>query len=315
MGSGGYKPFWRKILPWFLVVLFVCFFVGGPEYHSPRLFKAIWNLGHILFFALLPILFFNYRKWLSDRFSIQGLIVLGTCLVLGVLIELFQYDFQRTPDAGDVCRDVIGGLVGVFFLLGSRKSLRAKILTVFQIITVGLVGLQVYPVFTALADEYLSTRQFPVLSGFETPWEIARWDGGAAIAVDCSVHREGKCSLRVQLGTERYSGISLVYFPHNWEGAKGFRFCVFNPLKEVISLTCRIHDQQHENGLQLFTDRFNRRYELPSGWNTVEIDARDILNAPKERQMDMGHIAGVGIFATKLPQPQVVYFDDVKLEF
>jgi VanZ family protein len=315
MGAGVDKSIGRKILPWFLVVLFVFFFFGGPEYHSSRYFKEFWNLGHILFFALLPIPLFNYRKWLSGRFLIQSLIVLGICLVLGVLIELLQSGFQRTPDAEDVVRDMIGGLVGILFFLGSRNSLRAKVLAALQLVAIGLVGLQVYPVLTALADEYLANRQFPVLSGFETPWEISRWDGGAVFAVDCSVHREGKCSLRVQLGTEQYSGISLFYFQQNWEGARSFRFSVFNPSRQTLELTCRIHDLQHENGEQLFADRFNRRYEFPSGWTTIDIDVQDIRNAPKGRQMDMRQIAGVGIFAVSLPQPRVVYVDDVRVVF
>ena len=315
MGSRGFHSNWRKIFPWFLVVLFVFFFVGGPDYHSARHLKAFWNLGHILFFALLAYLLFSYRKWLEGRFAAQSLIILGICLALGILIELFQYDFHRTPDAGDVFRDMIGGLVGMFFFMGSRKALRAKALATCQIITIGLVGLQVYPVLTALADEYLALKQFPVLSSFETPWEIARWKGSAARAIDSSVHLDGKCSLRVLLGTERYSGVGLEYFPRDWKGARSFRFSVFNPSQQMLSLTCRIHDLQHENGEQSFADRFNRQYEAPAGWTTIDIDVQDIRNAPKGRQMDMRHIAGVGIFAVNLPQPRVVYIDYVGLVF
>ena len=315
MPSSNSCSIWRKILPWFLVVLFAFFFVGGPDYHSSRHFKAFWNLGHILFFALVPYLLFSYRKWLAGRFSAQSLIVLGICLVLGILIELFQYDFQRTPDIGDVCRDVIGGLVGVFFFLDSRKFLRANLLTACQIIVVGLVGLQVYPLLVALGDEYLASRQFPVLSGFETPWEISRWAGDAAFSIDGSVYHTGKCSLRVQLGTEHYSGIALEYFPRNWKGAKSFRFSVFNPSQQVLSLICRIHDRQHEKGLQSYSDRFNRRYELRWGWTTIDINVKDVRNAPKGRQMDMQHISVVGLFAVNLPQPRVIYIDDVRLVY
>lgn len=316
MRSGAnYYPTCRKTLPWFLIALFVLFFVGGPDHNSTRHFKAFWNLGHILFFSLLPYQLFSCRKWLAGRFSAQSLITLGLCLILGILIELFQYDFRRTPDAGDVFRDVIGGLVGIFFFLGSRKSFRANVLTACQIITVGLVGLQVYPVLAALADEYLAREQFPVLAGFETPWEMARWHGSAEYAIDSSVHLKGKCSLRVRLGTEQYSGISLNYFPENWEGAKKVRISVFNPSKQGLALTFRIHDRQHENHRWRYVDRFNRRYELPAGWTTIEIDTQEIRNAPKGRQMDMGHISSVGIFAMNLPHPRMCYIDDVRLVY
>jgi hypothetical protein len=223
--------------------------------------------------------------------------------------------FDRTPDVGDVVRDVIGGLVGIFFLLGSRKALRAKVLTAFQIITIGLVGLQVYPVLAALSDEFLAREQFPVLSSFETPWEIARWQGSASFAIDSGVHLDGKCSLRVQLSTDRYSGVHLKYFPENWKGAKSFRFSVYNPLDQELSLTCRINDKKHEAGKRRYSDRFNRLYKLPSGWTTIDIDVQDIRCAPKGRRMDMGHIAGLGIFAMDLPQSRVIYIDDVRLVY
>ena len=160
----------------------------------------------------------------------------------------------------------------------------------------------------------MALKQFPVLSGFETPWEIARWQGNAAHSIDDSIHLEGSSSMRVLLGTERYSGVGLEYFQKNWKGAKGFRFSVFNPSKHGLSLTCKIYDQQHEKRRRRrYTDRFNQQYEFPPGWTTVEIDARDIRNSPKGRQMDMEHIAGVGIFAMRLAHPQEIYVDDVCL--
>ncbi|MCP3896101.1 MAG: hypothetical protein GY706_15955, partial [Bacteroides sp.] len=167
-------------------------------------------------------------------------------------------------------------MVGIFFLLPSRKIVQRKLLGVFQVITVCLVGLQVYPFITALSDEYFAREQFPILSGFETPWEIQRWSGGADYAIADSVHLDGKYSMRVLLNTDLYSGVSLKYFPENWEGAKSFRFSVYNPSEEVLFITCRINDQRHNEGKQLYEDRFNRRYSLPMGWSTIEIDIEDL---------------------------------------
>jgi len=38
------------------------FFYGGPGYHSARSFQAAWNLGHILYFALVT-------GWISCGFQ------------------------------------------------------------------------------------------------------------------------------------------------------------------------------------------------------------------------------------------------------
>ena len=154
-----------------------------------------------------------------------------------------------------------------------------------------------------------------MLSGFETPWEIDRWQGSAEYAIDKDVHIEGHHSLRVLLGTGRYSGIGLKYFPENWEGARSFRFSVYNPTNEVLALTCRINDRRHEQDRHRYEDRFNRLYELHKGWTTIDIDTQDIRNAPKGRQMDMQHIQGVGIFTMDLPQARVMYIDAVRLVY
>ena len=52
----------QLILILFLIGLFALFFVGGPGYYAPPYVKAVWNLGHILFFALAPVLFILFRK-------------------------------------------------------------------------------------------------------------------------------------------------------------------------------------------------------------------------------------------------------------
>jgi VanZ family protein len=305
----------RKCLPFLLVVLFALFFFGGPNSHSQRHFVAFWNLGHILFFALLSYQLFSRDKRLAGRFWAQALATLGICLVVGALVELFQYDFHRTPDAADVLKDVIGGLFGIFFLLGSRKALRARALTVFQIITIGLVGLQVYPVLTALSDEFFAREQFPVLASFETPWEVARWRGSAAFAVDRSIHLDGKHSLRVQLSTGRYSGITLNYFPGNWQGAKGVRLSVYNPTDQVLPLTFWIQDQAHDNGRFRYTDRYSHPYNFPKGWTTIFVDVQHLCSDLNARPMDTRRIEVLGLFAKALPKPRVMYVDDVELVF
>lgn len=307
---------WRSLVPYALIFLFVLFFIGGPDYYSSRHFKAVWNLGHILFFALLPYETFRHLlKKRADGFTVQSMITIGACIVLGAAVELVQFGFQRTPDMGDMFRDIIGGLVGIFFLLPSRKRVQKRLLRAFQAITVCLVGLQVYPVVIAFCDEYLAREQFPVLSSFETPWEIQRWRGDADFAMDDSVQLEGKHSMRVLLGTDLYSGVSLFYFRENWEGATGFRFSVYNPSEESLAITCRINDQAHNEGRRVYEDRFNHRYSLPKGWSTIAIGIEDIREAPKGRQMDLRHIKGVGFFATQLPRVRVIYIDDVRLVF
>ena len=304
----------RRILPILLGIMFVLFFVGGPDYHSPRHFKTVWNLGHILFFSLLPYYVFTQLKWLQGRFGRQRLMTMAVAIVIGILIEFVQHNFHRTPDAGDVFRDIIGGMVALFFLLPGRKHIRKKLLRLFQVATFCLVAVQAYPVIVAVSDELVAWDQFPVLSDFETPWEIQRWHGNADISIDNSINLNGMHSLKVQLKTTRYSGVYLFYFPRNWAKAKSFQFSICNPSDRVIRMTCRINDGEHDRRSNRYEDRFNRQFRFSKGWTTITIPISDIENAPKGRKMDLKDITGVGFFVSKLTQPRVVYIDDVKLE-
>ncbi len=170
------------------------------------------------------------------------------------------------------------------------------------------------PLAEALCDEGIARGQFPLLADFETPFEKDRWEGNARASVDRSVSRHGNASLRVEMDTSLYSGIALVYFPRNWNAYHFLLLEVFNPSSEAISITCRIHDRQHEEGVQTYKDRFNEGFLLQQGWNELRIDLGKVARAPFGRVMDLGEIRAVGLFATKLSAPRTVFVDYVRLE-
>lgn len=295
-----------------LLTLFFLFFIGGPDYLSQRSYKSFWNLGHILFFSLLPLLF-TFSRRISNNDRLQCLLALAIPVILGIIIELLQYGLQRIPDPGDLFRNLIGGLAGIFFLLPARKAISENMRRIGQIGVIVLVGFQVYPVIISFADEYMARKQFPDLSSFETPYEINRWSGDADFTVDSDIKKTGKAALRVHFTTDQYSGVGLRYFPNNWEGFRYFQFSVFNPSFENISLTCRIHDKKHTEQDQRYEDRFNRTFSIPRGWHTIAVSLKDIEQAPKGRLMNMREIRNVHFFTIRLPNRRVVYFDDLKL--
>lgn len=259
-----------------LVAMGVLFFWGGPDYFDARSFRLGWNLGHIVFFALLPwhLVRFVFPEmvrrgmvsggWgrLGSSFGWQAGFVFGLAVFLGGAVEIVQLGTHRYPDLADLYRDMIGAMVAFFFLLPARKVIALKLLRCMQGVVVGLVLLQVYPVAVALSDELRAARQFPVLSNFESMVEIGRWEGGAEFSIDDFEAWEGRRSLRVSLETELYSGVALHYFPGDWEGYGFFQFRVLNPDAEEIRLTCRIHDRAHVKGEQRYSDRFNRSFVI-----------------------------------------------------
>ena len=294
--------------------LFILFFISGPDYHSSRSFKYLWNLGHILFYALLPLLIFRTSKALTS-YPKQVFYILILTLVLGTFIEILQTGLDgRIPDIGDILRNIIGALVGLVFFLPSRKKFPKQWLFVLQLLVILLVSLQVVPIVNAFWDEKQAQKQFPLLSGFETPFEIYRWTGGATFAVQSEFKKSGNAAMKVVMNTDAYSGVALKYFPGNWEGYRFFQFSVFNPDIDELKITCRIHDRRHTQGQQKYKDRFNRSFSILQGWHTITIPLNQVKQAPENREMDMQRIQGMGIFVVRLPHPRTIYIDDIGLK-
>ncbi|MDX2491575.1 VanZ family protein [Desulfosarcina sp.] len=304
-----------KFFPALIIILAamsILFFIGGPSYHSPRSLKAFWNLGHLLYFAFLPLLLFSFSPGNQIKPVFQVSIIFVITLGLGALVEFFQYGFNRTPDMGDIFRNMIGACIAIAFLLPIRKSVPKTPMLIFKTTLIILVVSQFYPIVIALVDEHQARRNFPVLSDFQTPFQNHRWTGDADIKIE-NIGSQGNRAMRVDLTTQIYSGVALKYFPANWLQYQWFQFRIYNPSADAIKITCRIHDKKHTQDVQRYQDRFNTTRSLSQGWNTVTISLEEIRRAPDNRQMDLSQIYGIGFFASRLPHPRKIYIDDVKL--
>ena len=309
---------------WFISILLligsILLFVSGPDYYSSRSLKHFWSMGHVLYFALLTILL---TQWIFvSRMALiwQWITILIITFILGVSIELLQYGTTRTPDTGDVIRDMVGSLlVLVFGPLGQklqpinrRRSLQSSVIV--------LVLVLLWPLVRSLIDKAISRYQFPLLSGFETPFEIDRWEGGDRLSVEsiASISKgsalNGKL-LKLSLTTDKYSGVKLRYFDGNWASARTLKISLYNSDTDPLQITCRIHDLQHAEGYREHDDRYNRRFLLMQGWNQIEIDLDEVAESPSGRNMDMSHIRGLGFFVVSLPVPRILYLDEVRLTY
>lgn len=304
-----------KVLTLICGICLVLLFVGGPGYYSPRSYQQAWDLGHILFFAILTYLLVNQWQRLSkEPFNRQGIGIFIIALFLGVAIELLQSLIDgRTPSYGDIIRNFIGCLVALAFFIPSRKKVPRTRLRILQFSVVLIAVLQIFPVAKSLIDEAIAREQFPVLSDFETPFEIDRWSSRSRVSINHEIAKHGKSSLKVRLTTAQYSGIALRYFPHDWRGFDSLQFNVYNASSTPLEIVCRVHDSFHYAKGGRYDDRFNKRFTVTQGWNDIKISLEDIAKAPKSREMDLSSIQGFGIRVLRLPQPEVVYIDNVRL--
>jgi hypothetical protein len=304
----------RWILWTLAAILAVLLFLGGPGHHSPRSISAAWDLGHILGFSVWSFLLLAWKPVGEASSARQWGIVILFCLVAGGVTEGIQFLLGGDASPEDLLRDVVGGVTTLSWFPPSGKALSRGRKQMVRGLSVLFLLVASLPLAVAITDEGIARVQFPLLADFETPFERSRWEGSASASVDRSVSRHGNASLRVEMGTTLYSGIFLVYFPRSWNAYQFLLLEVFNPSSEGISVTCRIHDRQHEGGGQAYEDRFNQGFLLRQGWNELRIDLGKVARAPFGRMMDLGEIRAVGLFTTKLSAPRTVFVDYVRLE-
>ncbi len=308
MGSG--KP-GRIFLSAIALLCLVLLFVGGPGPHSTRTFYSGWGLGHLFSFALWGYLFLRWRKVLSAwRLMVEFLLL---ALLVGGATELLQAEFGREASWLDLGNDILGALLSAVFAPALKEQLSAKSLFFVRVLVLLPVVWVVIPFAKVAVDDLVARQQFPLLSGFETPLEVGRWGGACQRRVDSAQVYSGKSALRVDLDTRRYAGIALKYFPADWSGYRWLRLHVFNPRQEPFQFYFRIHDQQHKDSGNRYSDRFNTSFEVASGWTQLDIDLEQVAAAPKGRRLDLSRVAGMNLFVDKLDQPFSFYLDEILL--
>jgi len=289
----------------------VLLFVGGPGPDSLRSVRHAWVSGHLVCFALWGYLYLSWRGNLPIRRLLVEVVLLS--FLVGGMTEILQSLVGREPSWRDVFNDVLGGLLAVLFFAPGRFQLVPSLRKATQFLMLLVVAWSLAPFSRALADDIISRHQFPLLSGFETPFEQTRWGGKSRRYIDEAIVYRGQQSLRVELVAGWYPGVFLNFFPADWRGYAALQMHVHHPLAEPLELHLRIHDQHHRVADNLHSDRFNSPVVLTQGWNRIRVMLADVASAPREREMDLRRVAGVGLFAVSLEEPQVIVIDEVRL--
>lgn len=287
------------------------FFIGGPNDYSPRSFEAVWNLGHVFFFFVFTVLLLK-RGNPEARFATDCIAAVIGATVIGVIVEWVQKGLGRSADLNDLIKNTVGVMVALFFILPSRKTLKKGVLFTFQIITLIALGFQTIPVVIAWTDEIIASRQFPILSSFETPFERQRWEGKNR-RIDKQIYVAGRASMRVRFEVDSTAGVKLRHFPRDWSSYKYLQFSVFNPTENQISIVCRIKDRKYGTSNPDVDDGFNQQYILNHGWNTITVKLDSIVTSPEGRHMELYRVFGIRFYSIDSSNSVTIYIDEVKL--
>ena len=115
-----FKNFWPAIL-WSIVIFILCSTPGKsfPSTDWMRWFNFDKWVHAFLYFVLLCLCYFGYRKYANKEWGTMFLVSLIFCVCYGVGIELFQAFFlpDRSGDAPDAVANSMGS---VFAILSIR---------------------------------------------------------------------------------------------------------------------------------------------------------------------------------------------------
>lgn len=289
------------------VVLIAClpfYFMEGRFGEDQELEQALWNLSHIIYFALVIV---ALRHHLDMRNWPHWLTISLAVFLVSIIGDYIQYEVGQERGWENIERNLIGAWLGIFWLNKGGPQV-----WVGRLIATGLLIQQVSVIGFAAYTEYTLATQMPLLSSLEEMYEEQWWEGPTEPSQKYVSH--GDYSLKLTLAPSGYSGASLTTLQNNWTGYDTLIFDVYNPQLTPIKLTLRISDRQHEIRTGAFSDRFHQPFVAEHGWNQVEVQLNRVKQGPAEREMDMSELAQLEIFSTGgLKNERVVYLDNFRL--
>ncbi len=295
-----------------VIVAFLLFYDFGKS-HS-RIFDMVINFGHLPLFgmiALITLWIIGNGKWPYKEISYVKAWAITS--FLGALTECIQaFIPYRHFRIVDILTDALGSALFLTLTYTVQKVENKKGAILLLKVLLVLMIIRAYPIFEATLDTWNMEKDFPLLSSFESPFEMTRWTNGESRIIRTTAHATNReHSLKVNLLPGIYPGIVLNYLINDWRGYNRLTFDAFVEGSSSLDITVRINDLKHN---EEYTDRYNEGFQLQPGDNHISINLDEVKKPPHGRTMDMADITNICIFAYNLKTPRTVYFDNFRLE-
>ncbi len=288
------------------------------------LVNAISNYGHVPLFGSFAALIFLALKEIgrprkaAARYFVAGAVAAG----FGLLSEAAQIPGHRDASALDFLRDSAGTIAFLAFLTTLDKHIEwywrgraaLKRYTV-RFAAVALAALPALPILLAIGGAIDQKRRFPLITGFETVFQMQGVSATGAvlqrISPPPSFGAGTRAALVTYLPVPGYPRFDIAEPHADWTGYERFCFDVYSELAEPFRLSMRIHDAGHTND---YRDRFTGRFMVNPGATVVCFDLDSVRNAPAGRRMDLSAIEHVSIFTASPAGTLHAAFDNMRLE-
>ncbi len=282
------------------VLVFIGLFSTNFVQGETRLWKEIWNLGHLFGFFIIWLFMLNrYPAFYPDSFKRVGLVIL-VMLAASIVIEVIQHFIGRSASIWDIGLNLAGTLIALSVVIYGHKTFQGRsygIVIMFILIS----SVFTWPTAKIFIDEVYVARQFPVLSDFTTPFELSRWRKKSA---EITLVKENNLMVLdiVLLPESKYASVALSSFGKSWGKYSNLVIELHNTMAFDIPLELRLHDNQHKDNGNQFSDRYNKSIILTPGHSRIIVPLIDLYHSPKNRKMDINNIESMMLFVVDLEQ-------------
>ena len=331
-----------------LLVALLLYLGFGDVPERTRFWYALFDAGHAPLFGVIALVvrrLVSRADRSSGRVRVTAIAFVAT-LALAAAGEVFQlFQASREVSLADFLRGGAGA--GAFLLLAAaadrgreagstpRRTTAGRLLAVLTAMV--LLAATVGELAFTSAIYFARRRAFPTLFALDGSWwerrliatgrnnltpgrapaaidsapDAADATPGASGAAAGTVGAAAAQLTRLDLRPGLYPGLTFDEPYPDWRGYQRLVFTVVSDLSAPLELTIRVHDARHD---QRYADRFNRRLTIVPGANRIAIPIDDIRRAPDRREMDLGRIRGIVLFAYRLRQPAHLYLGPLRLE-
>ena len=305
-----------------ILATFVLFLDRSPA----PLSKILFDGAHVLISFIVGLvlvhlshpLFGKYfsREWYHYAAAGSGVVIVGGGF------EVLQLLTRGDPSYRDLARDAGGGAAALIFVYSVSQSQLPALLattkkTIGILMSLGLLGLVMYPNLVRLRALLLKRSEFPVLQSCEYSWEhyFCRGSHGATLTIE-SVPPDfatatGKFVGKVKYGTTSGPALSLDDVVGDWSPFDALKFEVYSLAQKPVEVILSIHDHGPR---QTMTDHCNIVLKINPGNNSISIPVQQIRTNPKTREMDVRQIISLVVFRLEPTEPVTLYFDQFRLE-
>lgn len=287
------------------------------------LYIAVLQNGcHAPAFAVLSLIALSLLPGSIGPPLARAALTVGVMLLVGAATEGIQSLFGRDAELEDVLNDVAGSLatvsVWLYWCARGDKGAGARLgrITLALVLT-GTVGYWLNPFVQCARAYWQRNTEFPVLAQFRSPVDLAfvtssGSDTRIVVIASAMAPEQPAHALQASLDSGPWPGVTLAEPVADWRGYRALAIEIGNPGSTPLPLVLRVNDRAHHG---VTDDRFNTDLTLPPRTHrTIRIALEEIEHSPRNRLMDMSHIAQLTLFRDGGAPAQVVQLYRIWLE-